>query len=592
MNPAFQITFKGGQVVYENVDASMVTLQDQFQATQTRTESALRSRCVACRSNQDDDEVDEVTQCAGVGCDNGLHLFCGQRGSAWCHETGQSSRWTCASCTTRGTLLERINSFNTIFKAREVLRGNLIEDRPHGSTSPTTRYSTSRLPLITDDSANQLPDLVYSSDDDLPDLVDGHAGGRTISHVYMVVSDLPDQRIHVQMNKGVLDPNLHDVCQAIGHVVNCVELRPCGLAAGVQQSFPYGDVYANRKPSHHEPTIAGFGAGRPGRIEVRTPAIRGQPIVVNMYAQWRGGNPTEASTVDAAENRLEYFRRCLEGVANYVPAISSIAFPENVGCGLGGGDHQAYDLALRNFAGEHPEIRVMMVAWRDRSVTISNLVGSMRACTRQPAPVTHQGRQGHGASTGAAVLIDTCGPAHMPSSMGNRATTGRSNGAEALRADSRQQAPACQYGDYCRARQSARGCPYHHAAPPTVTPARCVADNGHGGRADSSQGDSRRQQAQSMHLPEAAVPRQQCDFGPQCMYLRSANGCKKHHPAADRAEATSASRAVAQATGPSLPYASRLEVAPRHPGWACEQRPIRAGRASLSTAVRATYPRR
>ena len=62
-----------------------------------------------------------------------------------------------------------------------------------------------------------------------------------------------------------------------------------------------------------------------------------------------------------------------------------------------------------------------------------------------------------------------------------------------------------------------------------------------------------------MHLPEAAVPRQQGDFGPQCRYLRSANGCKKHHPASDRAEATSASRAVAQATGPILHFASRLE---------------------------------
>jgi hypothetical protein len=214
----------------------------------------------------------------------------------------------------------------------------------------------------------------------------------------MVVSDFPDQRIDVQMAKGVLDSNLHDVCSAIGQVVNCIELRPGGLAAAVQRTLPYGDVYASRRPSSHDPTIAGFGAGRLGNIAVRTPAVRGQPIVVNMYAQWHGGPPSATSSNDTAHMRLGHFRRCLAGVADYEPAITSIAFPVGVGCGLGGGDPHAYDLALRQFAGEHPEIRVLMVEWKDRSTLITNVVESLLACPRQPAPALRQGRQVHGAA--------------------------------------------------------------------------------------------------------------------------------------------------------------------------------------------------
>jgi hypothetical protein len=364
----------------------------------------------------------------------------------------------------------------------------------------------------------------------------------------------------VQMAKGVLDPNLHDVCEAIGHIVNCVELRPGGLAAGVQSSLPYGDVYASRRPSPHDPLIAGIGAGRLGNIAVRTPAIRGQPIVVNMYAQWRGGAPIAASSNDTASQRLGYFRRCLECVADHEPAITSIGFPVGVGCGLGGGDQQEYDMALRQFAGRHPEIRVLMVTWTDRSVIINNVLDSLLACPRRPAPAPSKGRQGHGASgppTGTTFLVDTGAAEHMPHAGVYVTIPGRSNGVEAWRT-ARQQAPACRYGAGCREWASSRGCPYYHGAPPIVTPTRRAADSSQRGPADNSHSE-RRQQPQSMRLPEADIPRQHCDFGPQCPYLNSANGCKKQHSDADRAGAAYASRAVTQAPGPILPYISRLE---------------------------------
>jgi hypothetical protein len=420
INPAFQQSFTGGQLVYENIEASMVTLQAQFRATQTASRPSACIRCVACRSHQDDDEDDEdaMTRCAGVGCNNGLHLFCGQRGSTWSHEHGQFSSWRCASCVTSETSAWKIRDRVGSFKSREVLLGNLMADLPHGCSSPATRYSTSRLPDITVESDADLPDLVEDSDDE-----------RSISHIYMVVSDFPDQRIHVTTAKGILDPKLHNDCEAIGHVVNCVELLPCGLAAGVKQSLPYGDIYANRQPSPHDPTIAGIGAGRLGNIAVRTPTFRGQPIVVNMYAQWRGGAPRPVSSNDTAEHRLGHFRRCLQGVADYEPQISSIAFPENIGCGLGGGDHQAYDLALRQFAGEHPEIRVLMVGWRDRSVLISNVVESLRACPRQPAPPPRGIMQVGSAtfpSTGATFLVDACATEHMTGKNVPVASTSRS----------------------------------------------------------------------------------------------------------------------------------------------------------------------
>ena len=215
-------------------------------------------------------------------------------------------------------------------------------------------------------------------------------------------------------------------------------------------------------------------------------------------------------------------------------------------------------MILRQFAGRHPEIRVFMVTWKDRSVLITNVVASLLACPGRPSPATGQGRQLHGApgpSTGATFLVDTCASTHMPAPNVSRTFTDRSNRNEAWRPNPRQQAPACRYGDGCRERTSAQGCRFYHRVPPTITPTRRTAHSSQGGRAESSQGGQQDQR----HLTEAVAPRQQCDLGPQCRYLNSATGCQKLHSDADRAGAHLASRAVAQATGPILPYASRLE---------------------------------
>ena len=237
-------------------------------------------RCVACKTHCLDDEVDEVTRCDGDGwlprreCHNGIHLFCGQRGSAWSHAAGPYTSWQCATCVQRVTV------------ASEIRNGNYAAVAGRAAL----RLAVAVIPELVDGD-DEMPELVAhvdtddestvilgDSDDELPPLVgqnDGPQFVRPIHHVLMVVSDLPDPRIHVQMAKGILDSNLHDVCSAIGHVVNCIELRPGGLAAAVQRTLPYGDVYANRKPSTHDPTIAGIGAGRLGNIAVRTPAVRG-----------------------------------------------------------------------------------------------------------------------------------------------------------------------------------------------------------------------------------------------------------------------------------------------------------------------------
>ena len=540
INPAFQLVFNGGQAVYKNIPASMVALQAQFRVTQMSSASEIGVRCVACSSFDDEVDVDTVTRCEAAGCDNGLHRFCGQRGSAWSHEAGPFSSWRCASC---------VSSRTPAPQGVHELEDSDSDMPELVATSDSDDESTVRIEDSDDDS--DLPQLVERDDGPL-------ALARPIRQVCMVVSDFPDQRIEVQMAKGILDPKLHDVCPAVAHVVNCVELRPGGLAAGVQQALPYGDVYASRRPSQHDPTIAGFGAGRLGNIDVRAPVIRGQPIVVNMYAQWRGGAPRESSTNDTAAKRLGYFQRCLEAVAAHEPAIASIAFPVGVGCGLGGGDQQEYDMALRQFAGRHPEIRVLMVTWKDRSVLITNVVASLLACPGRPSPATGQGRQVHGApgpSTGATVLVDTCAATHMSAPDVSGTFTGRSSRNEAWRPNPRQQAPACRYGDGCRELTSAQGCRFYHRTPPTITPTRRTADSSQGGRAESSRGGQQDQR----NTTEAVAPRQQCDLGPQCRYLNSATGCQKRHSDADRAGAQPESRVKTQSTGPILPFINRLE---------------------------------
>lgn len=79
-----------------------------------------------------------------------------------------------------------------------------------------------------------------------------------------------------------------------------------------------------------------------------------------MFAQigpGKGRNPA-----DSAQQRLQYFRSCLQQLEQDLPADARIAFPYKIGCGLAGGNWDLYLVELQQFARSHPSMEVLVVA--------------------------------------------------------------------------------------------------------------------------------------------------------------------------------------------------------------------------------------
>lgn len=133
-----------------------------------------------------------------------------------------------------------------------------------------------------------------------------------------------------------------DVCEAreqfIAHQCNCVTRTAQGVAKALFRAFPDADIYKARAA-----------ADEPGRI-----VVRGR--VINMLAQRYPGRARYAN--DTAEQRLAWFAACLDEIGR-LPEIGSLALPHGIGCGLAGGDWDAYRGAIETFAERH-DVRVVL----------------------------------------------------------------------------------------------------------------------------------------------------------------------------------------------------------------------------------------
>ena len=91
-----------------------------------------------------------------------------------------------------------------------------------------------------------------------------------------------------------------------------------------------------------------------------------RPMVINMFAQWEMGAPGKYNRVspappsDEAAARQGWFQDGLDHIARMDPPPASIAFPEQIGCGLAGGNWSVYEAMLTKFAERNPHIRVII----------------------------------------------------------------------------------------------------------------------------------------------------------------------------------------------------------------------------------------
>lgn len=119
----------------------------------------------------------------------------------------------------------------------------------------------------------------------------------------------------------------------IVHQVNCVSKGVChGLARQLFTKFPESDCYKRRAAS-----------GVPGTAE-----ILGR--VASLTGQFGSGDSKTAA--DSHEQREKWFRGALDDLSKQAKAegVRSVAMPWQIGCGIGGGNWDAYKAMVEEFS--------------------------------------------------------------------------------------------------------------------------------------------------------------------------------------------------------------------------------------------------
>lgn len=139
---------------------------------------------------------------------------------------------------------------------------------------------------------------------------------------------------------------------AIVHQVNCLCIRAHGLSEQIAEHFPWADIYSTRRGESSRNLAVLEDRGIPGTIKVFKSPKGLSPDIVCFLSQWDFGTVDQANRQvppykDTKENRLHWFRQCLDELATV--NIKSVGLPHNVDCELGG-DWIDYINVISDFA--------------------------------------------------------------------------------------------------------------------------------------------------------------------------------------------------------------------------------------------------
>jgi len=145
----------------------------------------------------------------------------------------------------------------------------------------------------------------------------------------------------------------------IVHQVNCLCVKPFGLSNDIFTKYPYADVYSTRRKMGNKNLSVPEDRGTPGEIIVREDNTG--PTIVGLFGQLDYGKPGKScyhTTLlqDNLKLREEWFQTCLTKLKEYLTTNKHkrVAFPNLIGCGLGGGDWNVYKKMLQDFAKNSP----------------------------------------------------------------------------------------------------------------------------------------------------------------------------------------------------------------------------------------------
>jgi O-acetyl-ADP-ribose deacetylase (regulator of RNase III) len=149
------------------------------------------------------------------------------------------------------------------------------------------------------------------------------------------------------MVKYVKGNLLDSDCDYICHQVNCQGVMRSGIAKQIRERWP--EVYEGYV------RFCDY-VGRPdgksllGKVFITSHGSC--KTVVNMFSQNNYGYDGNRYT------SYDAFAHCLETIAERVPRGSTIGFPKNIGCGLGGGNWKVISAMIEEILGEDYDVYI------------------------------------------------------------------------------------------------------------------------------------------------------------------------------------------------------------------------------------------
>jgi O-acetyl-ADP-ribose deacetylase (regulator of RNase III) len=160
--------------------------------------------------------------------------------------------------------------------------------------------------------------------------------------------------VHLTLKNGIFNNELLGSTPNLAQQVNSGGKRPGGIAKQMEAKYPCTKVRHHGGPKH----------AWLGKVRIdTTPELtenHGPVRVLSIYGQLNGGGPGEEP--DSAADREAYFEQGLECIKTQEPGLKSIAFPEGIGCGIGGGDWRTYKTMIHKFARDMPGCTVYIVS--------------------------------------------------------------------------------------------------------------------------------------------------------------------------------------------------------------------------------------
>ena len=151
-----------------------------------------------------------------------------------------------------------------------------------------------------------------------------------------------------------MDHGVRGFTSNIAHQVNATSKKPGGLAKALVVAVPFADLSLDeREDTGPQDSLLGT-----VRID-KDPEPGTKVTVFSIYGQRNGGKPGKHN--DSSADREKYFARALAHLAVQAPDLASIAFPENIGCGIACGDWARSQAMIHDFAETMPHCTVYIV---------------------------------------------------------------------------------------------------------------------------------------------------------------------------------------------------------------------------------------